>query len=129
MPNFNKVILMGHTTADIVTRYTPAGNAVSKFTLAVNDYKKDGKSTVSFIEITAFGKQAETLGSVKRGDPLFVEGKLQQDKWVDKNTGSNRYKLGVTLTTFRFLKSKGLSNNSGGSEENTGINNNDDMPF
>jgi len=125
MPNLNKVFLMGHITKDVETTFTAGGMAIAKFTLAVNDYHKDKDATVSFIDITAFGKQAEVLGNVKKGDPLFVEGRLQQDRWQDKTTGANRSKLGVILTSFQFLKARDNSTQDYNENSNSG----DGIPF
>ena len=124
MPNFNRVFLIGHITKDVETTFTASGMAIAKFTLAVNDYRKDKDTQVSFVDVTAFGKQAEILGNVKKGDPLFVEGRLQQDRWQDKTTGANRTKLGVILVSFQFMKAKGAQQEYQPSE-----NSGDGIPF
>jgi single-strand DNA-binding protein len=118
MASFNQVILMGNLTRDPELRYTPKGMAIAKFGLAINRTWKtetgESKEEVTFIDIDAFGRQAETLCQyVKKGSPLFVEGRLRLDQWDDKQTGQKRSKLGVVLEGFQFL---GGSRSEGGNE-------------
>src|ERR1700684_365244 len=108
MANFNKVILAGNLTRDPELRYTPKGMAIAKIGLAVNRTWKneagETKEEVTFIDIDAFGRQAETLAQyLKKGSPLMVEGRLKLDQWDDKQTGQKRSRLGVVLEGFQFL--------------------------
>jgi len=108
MTGFNKVILIGNLTRDPDLRYTPKGMAIAKLGLAVNrNYRTESgesREEVTFIDIDAFGRQAETLSQyVKKGSPLLVEGRLRLDQWDDKQTGQKRSRLGVVLEGFRFL--------------------------
>ena len=108
MANFNKVILMGNLTRDPELRYTPKGTAIAKLGLAVNrTWKTDTgetKEEVTFVDVDAFGRQAETLGQyMKKGRPILVEGRLRLDTWEDKQTNQKRAKLGVVMESFQFL--------------------------
>lgn len=109
MPSFNKVILIGNLTRDPELRYTPKGTAVAKIGLAVNRSWKDAESgemreEVTFIDVTAFGRQAETVAQyVKKGRPLMIEGRLKLDTWEDKTTHEKKSKLGVVMESFQFL--------------------------
>jgi single-strand DNA-binding protein len=110
MASFNKVILAGNLTRDPEMRYTPKGTAVAAFTLAVNRKWKtetgDLKEEVSFIDVDAFGRQAEVVAQyLKKGNPFLVEGRLKQDTWEDKNTHQKQSKLKVVLEGFSFLGS------------------------
>jgi single-strand DNA-binding protein len=110
MASFNKVILVGNLTRDPELRYTPKGLAIAKLGLAVNRVWKtetgETKEEVTFVDIDAFGKQAETIGQyLKKGRPLLVEGRLRLDQWDDKQTGQKRSRLGVVLEGFQFLDS------------------------
>lgn len=112
MANFNKVILMGNLTRDPELRYTPKGTAIAKLGLAINrtwrDESGQTKEEVTFVDIDAFGRQAETLGQyMKKGRPIFIEGRLRLDSWEDKQTNQKRSKLGVVLESFQFLDSGG----------------------
>jgi single-strand DNA-binding protein len=110
MASFNKVILVGNLTRDPELRYTPKGLAIAKLGLAVNRVWKsetgESKEEVTFVDIDAFGKQAETIGQyLKKGRPVLVEGRLRLDQWDDKQTGQKRSRLGVVLESFQFLDS------------------------
>lgn len=103
MASFNKVIIMGNLTRDPEVRTIPSGQSVCEITLAVNEKFKD-KENVTFVDITVWGKQAETLARwKKKGEALLVEGRLQMDKWQDKESGQNRSKLKVTCVSFTFV--------------------------
>ena len=111
MASFNKVILIGNLTRDVELTYTPKGIPVGKIGLAVNRHwtTEDGekREEVTFVDITFFSKQAETLAQyIKKGAPLFVEGRLKLDQWEDKQTGKTRTKLSVIGESFRFLDRK-----------------------
>lgn len=89
-------------------RYTPKGSAICGFGLAVNRKWKtetgDEKEEVTFVDVTAFGKQAEVIAQyLKKGNPLFLEGRLKLDQWDDKQTGKRQQKLCVVLESFQFL--------------------------
>lgn len=106
--NFNKVILIGRLTRDVELRYLPKGTAVAKLGFAVNrrwtNEVGEKREEVTFVDVDAFGKQAETLSQyVKKGDALLCEGRLRQESWDDKTTGQKRSKLGVVLESFRFM--------------------------
>ena len=108
MASYNKVILLGNLTRDPELRYTPKGQAVAKLGLAVNrSYKTETgetKEEVTFIDIDAWGKQAELVGQyLRKGRPLFVEGRLKLDQWDDKNTGQKVSKLKVVMENFQFV--------------------------
>jgi len=110
MASFNRVILAGNLTRDPELRYTPKGTAIAKIGLAVNrvwtNEAGEKKEEVTFVDIDAFAKQAETIGQyLKKGRPLLVEGRLRYETWDDKQTGQKRSKLGVVLDSFQFLDS------------------------
>ena len=111
MASYNKVILIGNLTRDPELRYTPKGVAIARIGLAVNRNWRDANSgelreEVTFVDVDAFGKQAETLGQyMKKGSPLMVEGRLRLDTWEDKQTSQKRSRLGVVLESFQFLDS------------------------
>lgn len=105
--NLNKVLIAGNLTRDIETRYTPKGLAVGKFGIAINrKWKSDGgetKEEVTFIDVDAFGRTAEVIAQyLKKGDPIFIEGRLKLDQWEDKQTHQKRSKLCVVAESFQF---------------------------
>ncbi len=110
MANFNKVILAGNLTRDPELRYTPKGVAIAKITLAINRTWKsetgEPKEEVTFVDVDAFGRQAEVVGQyMKKGRPFLVEGRLKLDQWEDKNTHQKQSKLKVVLEGFSFIDS------------------------
>jgi single-strand DNA-binding protein len=112
MPNVNHVVLAGNLCRDVELRYLPNGTGIGQTSLALNRKwrAEDGslKEDVSFIDLTIWGKSAETLAQyTQKGDPLLVEGRLKQDSWDDKQTGQKRSKVVVVVEKFSFLKTGG----------------------
>lgn len=109
MASFNKVILIGNLTRDPDLRATTNGSYICKIGLAVNrSYQtRDGerRDETTFIDIDAFGKQAEVISKyMRKGRPLMVEGRLKLDQW--ESEGQKRSRLGVVLENFQFLGSR-----------------------
>jgi single-strand DNA-binding protein len=124
MPSLNKVMLMGNLTRDPELRYTPKGQAVTDVGLAVNrKYKVENemREEVTFVDVTFWGKQAEVVCQwMKKGRPLFVEGRLQMDTWDDKQTGKKMYKMRVIGEDFQFLGGKDSGGGGGSSGGDSG---------
>lgn len=120
MASLNKVMLIGNCTRDPEIRYTPKGTAVTELGLAVNRrYTADNgekREEVTFIDVTLWGKTAEVAAEyLKKGRPLFVEGRLRLDSWDDKSTGQKRSKLSVVGENIEFLGAReGGSGGTGG---------------
>ncbi len=119
MPNLNKVQLMGNITRDPEVRYTPKGTAVTDISLAINrNFNSDDgerREETTFVDITFWGRQAEVIGEyMKKGRPLYVEGRLQLDSWEDKTSGQQRSRLKVVGENFQFLGGREDGGGSGG---------------
>ncbi len=119
MANFNKIMLMGNITRDIEVRYTQGGAAVASTCMAINERYRtaqgEDREETCFVDLVVWGKQAETLKQyVKKGDPLFVEGRLKLESWQDKATGANRSKHSVTVNNFQFMPRTGQPAQGGG---------------
>lgn len=111
MPNYNKVILIGHLTRDPEMRYTPKGAAIAQIGIATTRKWKsenyEEKEETCFADVTFFGKQAETVGQyMKKGAPMMIEGRLRTESWDDKQTGAKRSKLSIVGEGFQFLANK-----------------------
>jgi len=120
MPNFNKVIIMGNLTKDPELRYTAGGVAVCNIRLAVNrTYQDRGgnkKEDVCFLTVVAWNKQAEAVSEhIKKGDPLFVEGRLQSRTW-ETDDKQKKSILEVVAERIQFL-SRGKGNTGTGAPE------------
>jgi len=118
MANFNRVLLMGNLTRDPQLSYTPNQTAVVDFGLAINRKWKgqDGseRDETCFVDCTMFGRRAEVINKYcKKGNPLFVEGRLTFDSW-EAQDGSKRSKLKVTVENFEFIGGGGGSGGAGG---------------
>lgn len=110
MPSFNRVILCGNLTRDVELKYTPKGTAIARLGLAMNRKWKtesgEQKEEVTFVDVDAFGKTAETLSQyLSKGRAILLEGRLKLDQWEDKKTNEKRSKLGVVLESFTFIDS------------------------
>jgi len=108
MASFNKVILLGNLTRDPEVRYTPKGSAVCDLGLAVNrSYTLDSgekREEVTFVDVVLWSRLAEIAGEyLKKGRPVFIEGRLQLDTWDDKQSGQKRSKLRVIGETMQLL--------------------------
>src|SRR2546429_2929378 len=121
MASFNKVILLGNLTRDPEVRYTPKGSAVADLGIAVNrQYTLENgekREEVTFVDVTFWGRTAEVAGEyLKKGRPVFIEGRLQLDTWDDKQSGQKRSKLKVIGETMQMLgspRSGGAANGGG----------------
>jgi single-strand DNA-binding protein len=107
MANFNKVILLGNLTRDPQLRYLPSNIAVCEFGLATNRRWKDRdgnqKEEVCFVDVSAFGRQAETINQyLTKGRSILVDGHLRFDSWTGQD-GQKRSKLSVVVDTFQFV--------------------------
>jgi single-strand DNA-binding protein len=111
MANLNRVLLIGNLTRDPELRYTPKGTAVTEIGLAVNRIfsGEDGekKEETTFVDVTLWARQAEIAGQyLKKGRPVFIEGRLQLDSWDDKQTGQKRSRLRVVAENLQLLGSR-----------------------
>ena len=117
MANLNKVLLLGNVTRDPEVRYTPKGSAVCDLGVAVNRaYTTDSgekREEVTFVDVTLWGRTAEVASEyLKKGRPVFVEGRLQMDTWDDKQSGQKRTRLRVVAENMQLLGGR----SSGGAE-------------
>lgn len=103
MPNYNKVILIGHLTRDPQLRYTANQTAVADLGIAINHKFKD-KEEVCFLDVTAWAKTGEFVNKwFKKGNPILIEGRLKFDTWEDKNGGGKRSKVSVVAESVSFV--------------------------
>lgn len=105
--SFNKVLLMGNLTRDPELRYIPSGQAVATFTVAVNrvynSQSGEKKEEVSFIRVVVWARRAEICNEyLKKGSPVFVEGRLQSRSW-DAPDGTKRSTIEVVAQNVQFL--------------------------
>jgi single-strand DNA-binding protein len=93
--------IVGNLTKDPELRFTPTGQATATFAIAVNRRWQNRQTNTweeatSFVDVVAWGTLAENLAdSVRRGDRVVVEGRLDQRSW-ENNQGEKRSKLEIT---------------------------------
>lgn len=125
MASFNKVILLGNLTRDPEVRYTPKGTAVTELGMAVNRVytaeNGEKREETTFVDITLWGRTAEIAGEyLKKGRPVFIEGRLQLDTWDDKQSGQKRSKLKVVGEGLQLIGSRPGGGGGGGGGEDEG---------
>ena len=108
MANFNKVFLMGNLTRDPELKYLAKGTAVATFGMAINRTWRtetgEVKEEVTFVDVEAFARTAENISQyLRKGSPLFVEGRLKLDTWEDKQTQQKRSKMRVIAEMIQFI--------------------------
>lgn len=116
--SFNKVILLGNLTRDIELRHTSGNQAVANIGLAVNRRWKsaegENREEVTFVDCEAWGKTAEIMSQyLRKGRPVFIEGRLKLDQWEDKE-GKKQSKLRVVVESFQFVDSRQDGDGGGG---------------
>lgn len=102
--------MMGRLTRDPEVRYSNEGNAVSKFSLAVDRrYKREGQPNADFFNCVAFGKTAEfTEKYLKQGTKVALEGELQNNNYTNKE-GQKVYGMQIVVNSLEFAESKSSS--------------------
>jgi len=99
----NTVTLFGRLTADAEMKGNSSGIAIAKFSLAVNENKKNNEELTHYIDCTAFGRTAEIIRDyLGKGQPAVIQGKLHQDHWETKD-GEKRTKLGVIVENLQLI--------------------------
>src|SRR4029077_13673905 len=121
MASFNKVILLGNLTRDPEVRYTPKGSAVCDLGIAINrQYTLDSgekREEVTYVDVVLWSRLAEIAGEyLKKGRPVFIEGRLQLDTWDDKQSGQKRSKLRVIGETMQLLGGRPPGTGGGAAE-------------
>ena len=111
MASVNKVILIGNLGADPETRYLPSGDAVTNIRIATTDTWKDKSGEkqehTEWHRIAFFGKLAEIAGEyLKKGSPVYVEGRIRTRKWQDKE-GQERYSTEIVADRMQLLGARG----------------------
>jgi single-strand DNA-binding protein len=117
MVDLNHVVLIGRLTRDSELKYTANGQAVCKFSIAVNRRKKNGDQWVdepNFFDIVLWGRQGESLNQyLVKGKLVGVDGELRQDRW--EQDGQNRSKVEIVANNIQLLGGGPGASSFGGS--------------
>jgi single-strand DNA-binding protein len=108
----NKVILVGRLGRDPETRYTSSGQAVCNFTMATDESFKtrsgERQQRTEWHRIVMWGKLAEIAQQyLKKGQLVYVEGRLQTRQWDDKRDGSKKTTTEIVANSMKMLGGRG----------------------
>jgi single-strand DNA-binding protein len=128
MADINHVVLVGRLTRDAELKYTLSGQAVCKFSIAINRRRKNGEQwedEANFFDIVLWGRQGESLNQyLQKGKQVGIEGELRQDRW--QQDGQNRSKVEIVANNIQLLGGgqagggAGTSGNSGSWQNSAG---------
>ena len=110
--NYNKVILIGRLVRAPENIQLSSGSVVSNLVIAYNRNYKDAsgqwKEESHFFEVKVFGNLVErVIPQLNKGDLVLIEGRLHQDKWIDKKSGEPRSKIRIVALDIKPLTRKG----------------------
>lgn len=110
MASLNRVTLIGNLGKDPEVRYSTGGDAVCNFSIATTEKWKDKagekQEKTEWHNIVLWGRLAEIAGEfLKKGSPVYIEGRLQTRKWTDKE-GHDKYSTEVVGTMLQLLGAK-----------------------
>jgi single-strand DNA-binding protein len=123
MASVNKVILVGNCGRDPEVRYLPSGGAVASVTVATSSRRKDRNSgetieDTQWHRVTFFERLAEIVGEyVKKGSPIYIEGRLRYSTYTDKTTGVEKNSVEIVASEMQLL---GGREGRGGGDEGSG---------
>ena len=119
MASVNKVILVGNCGRDPEIRYLPSGQAVANVSIATSSRRKDRNSgemveDTQWHRVTFYDRLAEIAGEyLKKGRPVYVEGRLKTRKWTDKD-GVEKYTTEIVATEMQLLGGREGGGGGGG---------------
>lgn len=126
MASVNKVILVGNCGRDPEIRYLPSGQAVANVSIATSSRRKD-KNSGEMVEdtqwhrVTFYDRLAEIAGEyVKKGRPIYVEGRLKYGTYTDKNTGVEKNTVDIIATELQLLGGREGMGGGGGADDEAG---------
>ena len=122
MVDINRVVLIGRLTRDAELKYTSSGQAVCKFSIAVNRRRKNGdqwEDEVNYFDIVLWGRQGENINKyLVKGKAVGLDGELRQDRW--QQDGQNRSKVEIVANNVQLLGGNPGGASSGGASSGGG---------
>ncbi len=120
MASINRVMLLGNLTRDPQLKYLPSQTPVVDFGMAMNRKFKtqsgEQRDETTFVDCSAFGRTAEIINQYcRKGNLLFVEGRLRYEQWEDKQGGGKRSKVTVHVENVQLMP-RGMAGGGAGSE-------------
>jgi len=126
MASVNKVILVGNLGRDPEVRYNPEGGAICNVSIATTSQWKDKASgerreETEWHRVVMYNRLAEIAGEyLKKGRPVYIEGRLKTRKWQDKDTGADRYSTEIVADQMQMLGGREGGDDSGYGQDNSG---------
>jgi single-strand DNA-binding protein len=124
MASVNKVIILGNVGQDPEPRYQPSGSAIVNLRIATTRNWKDKQTgekreQTEWHTVVFFDRLAEIAAEyLRKGSPVYVEGRLQTRKWQEKDTGKDRYSTEIVATEMQLLGSR--ADRTGGGADTRG---------
>lgn len=109
MASLNQCQFIGNVGRQPEARYSPSGDCICSFSVAVNETWKDKstgerKESTEWVRVVAYRKLGEICAEyLKSGTPVWVQGKLKTRKWQDKETGQDRYSTEIIADQMQML--------------------------
>jgi single-strand DNA-binding protein len=132
----NKVIIIGNLGRDPEMRFTPSGQSVTNFSVAVTRSWKNQEGAqqeeTEWFNVEAWAKLGEIANEyLSKGKKVYIEGRLRTHSWEDPNTHEKKYRTNVVATDIQFIEPRG---GSGGDSAISGTQSEpdpsfDEMPF
>lgn len=118
MASVNKAIILGNCGKDPEARFLPDGGQITNVSIATSYKWKDkasgeNKEETEWHKVVFFGRLAEVAGEyLKKGSPVFIEGRIKTRKWQDKE-GQDRYSTEIVAEQMQLLGSKSDAQQAG----------------
>jgi single-strand DNA-binding protein len=121
----NKVTLLGNLGKDPEIKFLPSGSAVANFSIATTDRYKDKagewQDRTEWHNVVAYARTAEIVRDyVKKGNKIYVEGRLTTRSWDDKDTGKKVYRTEIIVNDLTLLSGRGESDGDRGNNQSEG---------
>jgi|SRR5580658_388591 single-strand DNA-binding protein len=121
----NKVILLGNVGKDPEVKFLPSGSAVANLTIATSERFKDKggewQDRTEWHNLVAYQRTAEIIRDyVKKGNKLYIEGRIQTRSWDDKTSGEKKYRTEIIIAELVLLSGRADGESGGGGSYNRG---------
>jgi single-strand DNA-binding protein len=132
--SLNSIQLIGNVGKEPEIKYTNSGTAVAKFSIATNESYKDNNDELQdrteWHNIVAWDKLAEIISKyVRKGEKIYVQGRVQTRSWDDKKSGEKKYMTEVVVKDLLLLGAKQAAAPEAVAPAGAGPISDDDIPF
>lgn len=130
----NKAILVGNVGRDPEVRYSTSGTPMAKFSIATEERFKDKsgewQEKTEWHNCVAWARLAEIVGQyVKKGNKLYVEGRITTSSWDDQKTGEKKYRTEIVANDIVLLGGNHESAPRREERADAGVQDDSDIPF